>query len=147
MARPRKHNADYFPHDAGMRNDDKIKAVRRKYGHEGYSVWNMILEKLCGSVDFNFKYNESVLEIMSGDFDVEPDKLKLIIEYFLKIELLILKEDLLFSRTMIDQFELLFSKRKRDRKEVSDTLTLFENIFGSDNDMSSGFQSAKVHKQ
>jgi hypothetical protein len=34
MARPLKNNADYFPHDNDMRNDEKILALRRKFGLE-----------------------------------------------------------------------------------------------------------------
>ena len=46
MARPKKNNADYFPHDADMRNDPKIRALRRKFGLKGYAIWNMFLESL-----------------------------------------------------------------------------------------------------
>ena len=29
MARPIKNNADYFPHDADMRNDPRVKAQKK----------------------------------------------------------------------------------------------------------------------
>lgn len=132
MARPKKHNADYFPHDAHMRNDEKLKAVRRKFGHNGYSVWNMLLEKLCDSKDFILKYNDQNLELLAGDFDIEVEDLKLMIEYFFKIELLFTGDGYIYSKTMIMQFESLFRKRKRDRDELSLTETLFESIFGSE---------------
>lgn len=38
MARPKKNNAEYYTHDADMRNDMKIKALRRKFSHTGYAV-------------------------------------------------------------------------------------------------------------
>lgn len=44
MARPIKNNADYFSHDIGMRNDMKIKALRRKYGLVGYASYVMLIE-------------------------------------------------------------------------------------------------------
>ena len=49
MARPKKNNAEYFTHDADMRNDVKIKALRRKFSHTGYAVWNYLLETLTDS--------------------------------------------------------------------------------------------------
>lgn len=38
MARPNKNNAEYFSHDADMRNDVKVKALRRRFSHTGYAV-------------------------------------------------------------------------------------------------------------
>jgi len=46
MARPIKLNADYFSHDAGMRNHRKIKSVRQKFGINGYGIWCMLIEYL-----------------------------------------------------------------------------------------------------
>jgi len=46
MARPKKLNADYFPHDVDRRNDLKIKALRTKFGFKGYACWCMMLEHL-----------------------------------------------------------------------------------------------------
>ena len=36
----------YFSHDSNARNDEKILAVRMKYGAEGYGIYFMILERL-----------------------------------------------------------------------------------------------------
>lgn len=130
MARPEKNNANYFSHDNDMRNDDKLKAVRRKFGHEGYSIWNMLLEKLSHAELFTLKYNELNIEMWAGDFEIEPVLLKDIIDYFLKIELLFQDGNDIFSKTMQKRFSPLLAKRKRNRdrfqasetnnKEVSD---------------------------
>jgi hypothetical protein len=117
MARPKKNNADYFSHDNDMRNDEKIKAVRRKFKHEGYSIWNMMLEKLSKSDGFTMKYNDMNLELWAGDFEVETDKLKEILEYFQKIELLINLEGEIFSENMIRRFSGLIGKRNKQREE------------------------------
>ena len=69
MARPIKKNADYFSHDNGMRNDLRIKAVRRKFGNEGFAIWNYLLEVLTDSEDFKYEYNEINKELLSADFD------------------------------------------------------------------------------
>lgn len=123
MARPLKNNADYFSHDAGMRHDEKIKAVRRKFKHEGYSVWNMLLEKLCFSENFTTEYNDVSIELMAGDFDIDEVRLNEIIEYFLKLGLLKNENGKIFSETMITRFEPLFRKRKHERSELSTSIT------------------------
>lgn len=114
MARPIKDNADYFTHDADMRDDPKIKALRRKFKAEGYGIWNMLLEAITDSDNFRLLIN---YEIISGDFDIEPDRLKEIINYCINLELLQYdkKTGFLWSKTLDKRFEPLLSKRKRDR--------------------------------
>lgn len=124
MARPRKNNAEYFSHDAGMRNDDKIKSVRRRFKHEGYSVWNMLLEKLCSSANFSFKYDENELELMAGDFDIDETRLNEIIEYFARVRLIVIENSVISSTTLITRMEPLLSKRKRERGELSPLETM-----------------------
>ena len=114
MARPRKNNADYFSHDNDMRNDDKILSVRRKFWHEWYSVWNMLLEKLCKSTWFIIDVDNVSIELLSWDFFVEPEKLMEIIDYFIYIRLISREWDRIYSQKMIDRFEWLLSKRQRD---------------------------------
>lgn len=114
MARPKKNNADYFSHDNDMRNDDKILSVRRKFGHEWYSIWNMLLEKLCKSDWFIIDVDNISLELLSWDFMIEPDKLSQIIDYFVYIKLIVKKDEKIYSQKLIDRFAWLLSKRKRD---------------------------------
>jgi len=88
MARPTKHNADYFSHDVHMRNDIKIKSLRRKFGHTGYSVWIMILELLTNSDYFEYEWNDDNILLLEADFDCDFDELKLIVEHCIKLNLL-----------------------------------------------------------
>lgn len=88
MARPKRCNADYFSHDVHMRNDIKIKAVRRKYGHKGYSIWIMLLEHLGNSDYFEYEWNELNIELLTPDFDVESEELSEIVNYFIKLDLI-----------------------------------------------------------
>ena len=133
MARPIKNNADYFSHDNDMRDDERIKAVRRKFGHIGYSTWNMLLERLCRAEDFKIEYNEDSIDIMAGDFHAEPEQLKEIIDYLIKLKLIIQQGDIIFSQTMIIRFEGLFRKRKRDAERLSLTKNTDENIVADEN--------------
>lgn len=88
MARPIKHNADYFSHDTEMRNDIKIKALRRKFNHLGYSVWIMLLELLSSNEYFEYEWNELNIELLAPDFDCDADEIKSIVDYCIKLNLL-----------------------------------------------------------
>lgn len=122
MARPIKDNADYFSHDASMRDDPKIKALRRKFKHEGYSIWNMLLESITDADNFRLVMN---YEIMAGDYDIEPEKLRAIVGYC--VELGLLKEDaetsIIWSKTLDNRMSGLLSKRKRNRNPADSELS------------------------
>jgi len=118
MARPKKDNADYFSHDADMRNDNKLKAVRRKFKNEGYAIWNMLLEHLTDCDFFEYEYNDLNIELLSGDFDIDPKLLKEMIDYFILLNLLILENGLIKSLQLIKRFDSLLLKRKRDNNRV-----------------------------
>lgn len=90
MARPRKYNADYFPHDSRARHDEKIQMLLRKYGHKGYAVWFMLLEKLTHSDYFTVTLDgEMDLEMMALDFHLESaQELTELLEFMDKLQLL-----------------------------------------------------------
>lgn len=113
MARPTKHNADYFSHDTAMRDDPKIKALRRKYSHTGYSVWNMILELLTSIEYFEYEWNELNIELLAPDFDIDADKLNEIVNYCIKINLLQLTNGYLHCERLTFRLEEgVLQKRK-----------------------------------
>lgn len=88
MARPLKNNAEYFSHDADMRNNIKIKALRRRFSHKGYAVWCFILETLTDADCFEISFNEVNQELLAADFDISAEELCEIVEYCQKIGLL-----------------------------------------------------------
>lgn len=120
MARPIKNNADYFPHDADMRNDPKIKAIRRKFGIEGYGVYCMLIEFMTDSEYFEFKNDLLTIELIAGDFDVNPEKLRDILTYCFQLDLLQLDPEtgVIACKSLDNRLEPLLSKRKRDRVGV-----------------------------
>lgn len=93
MARPTKNNAEYFSHDADMRNDVKVKALRRRYGHTGYAVWCYILETLTDADRFEVDYRALNQELLAADYDVTVEQLREIVDYCCTLELLQLTED------------------------------------------------------
>lgn len=118
MARPIKNNADYFPHDADMRNDAKVKAVRRKFGLEGYAIYCMIIEYLSHSEHFKTKIDTLGLELMAGDFDIESAKLMEVIQYSISVELFQIDNLVLSCYSLEKRLNPLLSKRERDRIRV-----------------------------
>lgn len=120
MARPTKNNAEYFSHDADMRNDVKVKALRRKFSHKGYAVWCFILETLTDTDFFELDFDEVNKELLASDFDITVDELDEIVNYCLKINLLqMTDEHLLFSAAHQRRFSGLITKRERDRERLS----------------------------
>ena len=118
MARPIKNNAEYFSHDADMRNDVKVKALRRRFSHTGYAVWCYILETLTDTDFFELDYRTLNQELLAADFDISVSELREIVDYCCQLELLQLTDDKcrLFSaahkRRLSDVVEL---REKRSR--------------------------------
>jgi len=124
MARPKKDNADYFSHDADMRNDAKIKAIRRKFGIEGYGVYLMLLEILTDKDFFKVGWDALNIELISADIEIDANKLKEIVNYLVDIlKMFTIEDDLLYCEKLISRFDSLLSKRKRDVKPKSKELS------------------------
>lgn len=122
MARPIKNNADYHSHDSNMRNDIKIKALRRKYNITGYAIYNMMLEVLTDSEFFEYEWNDFNIEMLSGDFEIEPELLKEIINYCVNsISLFVIENGKIWSYRHKERFNGLLSKRKNQRNGVIDS--------------------------
>lgn len=69
----------YFPHDGNARNDEKILAVRMRFGMEGYGIYFALIEKLLESSDYILlkDYNAMAFELR-----VDASKIKSIVEDF-----------------------------------------------------------------
>lgn len=111
MSRPKKNNAEYYTHDADMRNDVKIKALRRKFSHTGYAVWNYLLETLTDNDYFEITWDEINIELLAADYDVSVEELTEIVEYCVKIRLLQLENDVLRSDAHQNRFRELLDNR------------------------------------
>jgi len=120
VARPLKQGADWFKHDKDMRKDEKILAVRRKFGHLGYSIWCMTLEKLTDSDGFSVGENPLDMEFQAAEFDIDVPKLKEIWDYFVAINILQREKingqegTFIGSRHLKHRFEGLIANRNRD---------------------------------
>lgn len=119
MARPTKVTAEYFSHDANMRNDLKIRALRRKYGATGYAVWCMLLELIVSSDYLRFRYDEINQELIAADFDVPTELLQQIVNYCTNLQLIKHEGGFLYSETLQNRLSGLFKRRKVELNGVS----------------------------
>lgn len=134
MARPIKDDADYFSHDKNMRNDDRIRALRKKFGYMGYALWCMLLERLTDSEGFKLRYQTNIdKDLLIGDLNTDGDDLDNVIQYAIELELFKLESGMLFSERLIKNFQPLINKRNRQRKELSTAITNSEGIIANDN--------------
>lgn len=141
MARPIKNNAEYFSHDADMRNDLRIKAIRNKFGLEGYAIYCILLEFITDADGFALKYGVSEIELISADMGITSSYLKKVVDYMLKLNLLQkeitnTKELYIRCHTLEKRFSGLLSKRKRQRYVVID----------SDNTQNTELSTSIIHK-
>lgn len=116
MARQKNNDnggADYFSHDIDMRNDIKVKALRRKFSHTGYAVWCFMLEYLTDCTNFEFDYDEVSQELLASDFDVPVAELREIIDYSVKIGLLQHEDGKIFSAAHKRRFVRMLEVRQR----------------------------------
>ena len=115
MARPIKNNADYFSHDADMRNHRKMKAVRAKFGLEGYAVWNMLLEVLTDAEHFKIDIDEVEVELLAGDFGIESELLSEMITYFSRLKLIQIDDGVTTCNSLVERMQPLLDKRERQK--------------------------------
>lgn len=142
MARPKKTNADYFTHDTDMRNDLRIKAIRRKFGLAGYAVWNMLLEVISDSDNLELEYNDDQIELISADFDIDTSELRQIINYCIQLKVLVSDNEILTSETLKKRLLPLFLKRER---QLSTAITPNLRVIDSENTHSK-VKESKVNK-
>ena len=111
MARPIKNNLDYFSHDKDMRNDLKIRNLRRKFSHKGYSIYVMMLEHLSDCEYLQYEWNELSIELLVPDFDVDVEELKEIIDHCIKLKLFDVEEGYIFSNKFYERNQEVLNKR------------------------------------
>ena len=114
MARPKKHNVDYFTHDVQMRNDIKIKALRRKYKHLGYSIYNITLELLGDAEYFEIKWDDKSIELLTPEYDCDKDELRDVIQYCIELDLLQITHEYLHCKNFTERLEGTVLSRRKD---------------------------------
>jgi hypothetical protein len=148
MARPVKNNLDYFSHDKDMRNDLKIRNVRRKFGHKGYSIYVMMLEHLADCEYLQYEWNELSIELLVPDFDIDVEELTEIIDHCIKLKLFEVEEGYIFSHKFYERNQEVLNKRKEFNLGNSPINQLKKNKL-SDNEVNSTLTTVNsdlIHK-
>jgi len=143
MARPTKNFCDYFPHDRDMRNHRKVKAIRTKFGINGYAIWSMILEYLTG-IDGNvFEYSDVEFELMGGDFGVSATEIRCIVDYCIILEMLFLENSFIRSESLDERLKPVYDKRQVS-KGISKKQSRVNGKFTANNTESLGVSVAEM---
>lgn len=145
MARPLINNAQYFAHDANMRNDRKIKALRKKFSHMGYSVYNCLLEALADSDYFELDLSGQEADLWAADFDCSTSDLMEIIHFCVQIGLLQKKDNnVIYSMYLNEKLAPLLNKRRLDRERINAARTYSETSFRDENNNNEMVIAAKT---
>lgn len=118
--RPFKDNADWFRHEIGMRNDRKIRAVRSKFGIEGYAVYNMLLETISEEDLLQYRNGAIEIDILAGDFGIDAERLRGILQYLSlpAINLIQIEDGYIRCEQLERRLRLVFDKRGRNLDEL-----------------------------
>ena len=152
MARPTKHNVDYFSHDCDMRNDIKIKALRRKYKHLGYSIYIITLELLGDTEYFQMKWNDATIELLASEYDCDTEELKEIINYCIQLDLFQLDYEYLHCVQFTKRLEDTVLSRRKDYCSNNSPLSKLSlvnvnnNVVIDDNNRQSKVKESKVNE-
>ncbi len=158
MARPSKNNAEYFSHDRDMRNNLKIRAIRRKFGNMGYAVWNYLLECLTASDRFSLPWDDTTRELLAIDFDVTLEELENVVGYCVSLGMLSVENGELFSHNHQERLQSVIDKRSmrseagkkgmaaRWSKNGGDVITNDNNVITNDNNVITNDNKIKVNK-
>ena len=108
-------SAAYFQHSANLRNDIRVRAVRRKYGNEGYAVMNYLFELMTEKNEFKLEFSPIDRELLAADLDVNTEWLSDFVEYCDEVQLfnLNLDENTLSSEFLKEIFSPLFKLREK----------------------------------
>lgn len=123
MARPPRYNADYFTHEAGLRNDRKVQALRTKFGAAGYGIFHMLLEALTDADHTQLDTSELELELLAGDFGVSATEIHSLLQFAEKVGYFTRNEaGLLICPELNKWLEPVFEKRNRSRNTTKPDL-------------------------
>ena len=116
-----KYRMRFFSHDVDMRNDLKIRGLRREFGNEGYAVWCYLLEVLTDTEDLCIDI-DNMAGLLSADFDIDRERLTGIVGYCLQVGLFVKDGSLLYSKRhrerIMGVIDKAMEKSERGRKAV-----------------------------
>lgn len=100
-----------FQHDSNARNDERILAVRKQNGMEGYGVYWAILEKLSIAEGYTLPTDYTTI---AWDLRVSEDLVQQIIENY---ELFVVSEGCFYSPRLRDEMAIL--EKRKEAKSIA----------------------------
>lgn len=73
-------DAYYFKHDSNARNDPKIKALKQKYGVEGYGRYWIVIEILRESTNYKIEDKPYIWNSIAEEFRCPVEEAKVFIK-------------------------------------------------------------------
>ena len=70
MARTQKVGLDYFPHDADIMSDQKMRIIKAKHGLIGYAVYMRLLEEIYRDKGYYLEHNDDFVFIFCDDNNI-----------------------------------------------------------------------------
>lgn len=119
-----KKGIDYYQHDIGMINDDKLAEPRMKYGSVAIDIWLTLIELIYAGEGYYIEYGDEksrkktiwlVLGIVRGKYPPSPETISNIIEDLVACELFsgdLFKSGILSSKRIQKQFYQATVERK-----------------------------------
>lgn len=133
MGRHQKLNAEYYSHKANLRNEKRVKTLRGKLGHIGYSIYNMLREHICDAPFFHLQFDAETLEDIANDLTAEIDQVTEVADYCVKRKLFqqVQKDGATYltDHELIRSLSDLLSKRKQDAEQMIEMFSAPEKPF------------------
>jgi hypothetical protein len=107
-------DAYYFSHDYNARNDIKIKALRRKYGMEGYGRWWVTVELLREQSEFKLPLDEFIFETLAEEYGTTSEEAKtFILDCCDKFNLFVHDSEYFWSQSLLIRMERMQNIREK----------------------------------
>lgn len=110
MARPVKKGLDYFPLDADIFSDKKMKILYSYFGADGFTLYTYLLCEIYKE-GFYMSVNEDFYYIVSSDLNMSVEKIGLIMNFLL--------ERSLFDNTLFESDKVLTSVGVQRRYQLA----------------------------
>jgi hypothetical protein len=107
-------DAYYFSHDYNARNDIKIKALRRKYGMEGYGRWWVTVELLREQSEFKLPLDEFIFETLAEEYTTTTEEAKtFILDCCDRFNLFVHDSEYFWSQSLLIRMERMQNIREK----------------------------------
>lgn len=116
--RPRK-KIDWYQHFTDMKNHPCVRALRRRFGNNGYAVLNYLMEDITRTDELVLNFTPKMRFLYSVEYDVTQQELEDIVDFCVELDLCKYSDDeknKLRSPYLEEELlKLLLEKREKDR--------------------------------